>query len=97
MEENVNNVAETNEVIEKKKNGMGVAGFVLALCGMIFSWVPVLNWILWALGLLFSIIGVCKKNAKKGLAITGLILSCIDIIIIIILLAAIGGAAAAFL
>lgn len=93
MEENT-----TQEVVvEKQKNSMGVAGFVLALLGLIFCWVPVLNWILWALGLIFSIIGVCKKNAKKGLAITGLILSCIGIIVIIILLAAVGGAAAAFM
>lgn len=35
-----------NQPAEKKSNGVGTAGFVLALLGLIFSWVPVLGWIL---------------------------------------------------
>lgn len=75
----------------KKKNGIGTAGFILALIGLIFCWVPVLDYILWFLGLLFSFIGVFKK--PRGLSIAGLIISCIGIIII---LAVIGAVAAAF-
>lgn len=33
-----------------KTNGMAVAGFVLALLGLLLCWVPVLGWILWGLG-----------------------------------------------
>lgn len=76
--------------VEKKKNGIGVAGFVLALIGLIFCWIPVLNWILWILGVIFSFIGVFKK--PRGLAITGLILSFIGIIIIIVAMGAIAAA-----
>lgn len=75
----------------KKKNGIGTAGFILALIGLIFCWVPVLDYILWFLGLLFSFIGVFKK--PRGLSIAGLIISCIGIIII---LTVIGAVAAAF-
>ncbi|HIZ88183.1 MAG TPA: hypothetical protein IAC03_08540 [Candidatus Coprenecus pullistercoris] len=87
---NVNEQQPQPVVVVKKKNGMGIAGFVLALVGLVFCWVPVLNWILWALGLIFSIVGMFKK--PKGLAIAGLIISCIGLIVIIILLSAAGAA-----
>jgi hypothetical protein len=68
-----------------QKNGIGTAGFVLALLGLIFCWVPVLNWILWILGLIFSFVGVFK--IPKGLSIAGL---CISFIGIILMLAVLG-------
>ncbi|MCM1449272.1 MAG: hypothetical protein NC082_02940 [Clostridiales bacterium] len=84
MEENVQPQV---VVVEKKGNGMGTAGFVLALLGLIFCWVPVLDWILWLLGLIFSIIGMFKP--KKGLAIAGLIISFIYIIVVVAFLGAV--------
>jgi hypothetical protein len=75
-----------------KSNGLGTAGFVLALLGLIFWWVPVLGWVLLGLGFLFSFIGVFK--APRGLAIAGLILSLIDIVILIVVVAVLGGLAA---
>ena len=78
--------------MENKSNGAGVAGFVLALLGLVLVWIPVLNWILWILGLIFSIIGVTKK--PKGLAIAGLIISFIAIIISIVFIGAAFGALA---
>lgn len=69
---------------ENPSNGIGTAGFILALLAIIFCWVPVLNWILWVLGLIFSFVGVFKP--KKGLAIAGLVLSVIGIIVIIALI-----------
>jgi len=85
MEENAPQVV----VVEKKGNGMGTAGFVLALLGLIFCWVPVLDWILWLLGLIFSIIGMFKP--KKGLAIAGLIISFIFLIAIFAFVGAVMG------
>ena len=52
---------------EKKSNGIGTAGFVLALIAIFLGWVPVLGWILWLLGLIFSFVGVFKT--PKGLSI----------------------------
>lgn len=82
-----------NQPAEKKSNGIGTAGFVLALLGLIFSWVPVLGWILWVLGLIFSLIGVFRT--PRGLSITGLVISFLGLILLIVLLGAIGMAAAA--
>ena len=31
--------------MEKKSNGLGTAGFVLALCGILFSWIPGFSWV----------------------------------------------------
>lgn len=75
-----------NNVLSKK-NGIGTAGFVLALIALLLSWVPVLDWILWILGVVFSFIGVFK--APRGLAIAGLVISFIGVIIMITLLGAI--------
>ena len=65
----------------KKSNGLGVSGFILALIGLLFCWIPILNIILWILGLIFSSVGLFKK--PRGLAIAGLCISCIAIIIMI--------------
>ena len=62
-------------------NGMGTAGFIIALLGLVFCWIPIINIILWLLGLIFSIIGLFK--APRGMAIAGFILSFVIIFIII--------------
>lgn len=51
----------------RRSNGLGTAGFILALIAMLGCWIPVLSWILWALGFLFSFIGIFKS--PRGLAI----------------------------
>ena len=78
-----------NVVVEVKRNGLGTAGFILALLSLIFSWVPILDYIIWFLGALFSFIGVFKR--PRGLAIAGLIISFIGIILILVI---VGGLAA---
>lgn len=75
----------------QKSNGIGTAGFIISLLAFVFCWVPVLDFILWFLGALFSFIGIFKK--PKGFAIAGLIISFIGIIVIV----SVVGAAAAFL
>jgi hypothetical protein len=70
-------------VQDKKTNGIGTAGFVLALIGLIFCWVPVVDWILWVLGAILSIIGCFKE--PRGLAIAGVIISFIGLLFIILL------------
>lgn len=68
----------------RKSNGLGTAGFVLALLALLGCWVPVLNWILWLLGFIFSFIGIFKS--PHGLAIAGLCISLVDLIPLILLL-----------
>lgn len=80
------------QVASKKSNGVGTAGFVLALVAIFFCWVPVLGWILWALGLIFSFAGMFKN--PKGLAIAGLIISLIALVFLLVVVALIGAALA---
>lgn len=78
----------------RKSNGLGIAGFVLALLGVLVGWVPIIGWIFWILGLIFSFIGIFK--VPRGLAIAGLVLSLLGLLIIVGLtggfLAAVNGA-----
>ena len=83
VQNNPNQMVFINQPV-KKSNGMGTAGFVLSLVALVLCWVPVLDWVLWFLGLLFSFIGVFKK--PRGLAIAGLIISSIVLIVIIVVI-----------
>lgn len=79
---NTQNTTSTTIVVEGgRSNGLGTAGFVLALLAFLVCWVPVLDFIVWFLGALFSFIGVFKR--PRGLAIAGLIISFIGIIVLI--------------
>ena len=88
--------AESNQQIiiqqeTKQSNGTGTAGFVLALIALCFSWVPGVGQIVWFLGLILSFFGMFKS--PRGLAITGFLISIIDLIILVIIL---GGIASIF-
>lgn len=64
---------------------MGI--FALVLC-----WFPGVNWILGLLGLIFSIIGIAKKNGgAKGAAIAGLILTILGVVLSVVVFGAILG------
>ncbi len=73
--------------IQRRSNGLGTAGFVIALIALFLSWIPVFGWILWFLGFLFSFIGVFKS--PRGLAIAGLVISLVDLILLMIVYAGI--------
>jgi uncharacterized membrane protein YkgB len=91
QQQNQNQPSSTTVIVnqtEKSSNGVGIAGFILALLGVIFSWIPILNWILWIIGLILSFVGVFKK--PKGFAIAGLCLSLLGIILIIAVIGTIG-------
>ena len=74
--------------VERKSNGVGTAGFVIALICACLSWVPAVKAILWFIGLMLSFIGMFKR--PRGLAIIGFLISILDIIIIVMILGAIG-------
>ena len=76
---------------ENRSNGAGTTGFVLALIALFLGWIPVLGWILWILGAIFSFVGVMKT--PKGMAIAGLVISFIGIILLTVVFA---GVAAVF-
>lgn len=72
---------------ENQSNGCGVAGFVFALLSIFLSWIPYLGWIIWFLGFLLSFIGLFKS--PRGLAITGFILSVVDILVLLFIVGAV--------
>lgn len=88
-------VSVINNIQQTKSNGIGTAGFVFALISFLFCWAPGVNWVIWFLGAIFSIIGCFKE--PRGLAIAGTIISFIDIIVLISIIGAIAGTASAFL
>lgn len=73
-------------------NGIGVAGFVCAIVALFLGWIPVIGWMIWLLGLVFSFIGVFKS--PKGLSIAGLAISLIGVILLIAVFGVFAAAAA---
>jgi hypothetical protein len=64
--------------VTRPSNALGTSGFVLALIALFVGWIPVVGWIVWFLGALFSFIGVF--NPPRAMAIAGLVVSLIGII-----------------
>ena len=69
----------------KRGNGAAVAGLVFGILVLVFFWIPFFNvfttGIMGLLGLIFSIVGLAKKNAGgKPMAVVGLVLTILGII-----------------
>jgi hypothetical protein len=87
-------------VANQYKNGLGTAGFVLGLVGLLFAFLPIIGIIAWPLtilGLIFGIVGTLRANrgqaSNKGLAITAVILSALGLGICVLWTVAFGKAA----
>ena len=76
--------------LKKKNSGLAIAGFVVAVIGLLLSALPIINnfaFILGVLGLIFAIISLVKarkNDTKKGMAIAAVILSILTIGIVLI-------------
>lgn len=70
--------------IVTERNGLGLAGLIVAIVGFFLSWIPVFGWVLWIVGLALSIGGLFRN--PKGTAIAGLIVSFLDLIILVVVL-----------
>lgn len=76
-----------NQIKEKEnKNRAGLTGFILALLGLLFCWVPGLNFLFWLMGLIFSIVGICK--IPRVFAAVGIGITCISIWLVLLFSAA---------
>ena len=69
-----------------QKNGVGIAGFVMSITGLILCWVPIIKWLLLVPAFLLSFIGMFKK--PRTLAVIGTIISALVILVIVIIKAA---------
>lgn len=74
-------VTQPNPATTVRSNGAGVAGLVFGILSLCLGWIPYVGWLFIVLGLIFSIVGLAKRNATKGAAIAGLILSIIGVFI----------------
>lgn len=75
----------------KPSNGLGTAGFVVGLIGLLFSFIPLIGVVAWPLvilGIIFSAIGISKatkgRATNKGLAIAGLVVSIAGLVVCIL-------------
>lgn len=86
-------------------NGLGTAGFVLGLVGLLFSFIPIIGVVAWPLtivGLVLAILGFNRtRNGRadnRGLAIAGIVLSALGLVVCVlyaaVFTAAVGDAAA---
>jgi hypothetical protein len=76
-------------------NGMGVAGFVTGLLGLLLFWIPVLGIVLALLGVCLGGAGISsgkRRGASTGLAIAGLVLGLVALIPTILFMMALSGA-----
>ena len=84
------NSGQTTVIVnQKKSNGVGTGGFVLAIIALFLGWIPFAGWIVWALGLILSFIGVFLT--PRGMAVAGLVVSLIGVILLIGVFSAITG------
>jgi hypothetical protein len=79
------------------RNGLGTAGFVLGLVGLVVAIIPIVGIVAWPmviLGLIFSIIGFSRARkgvaTNKGLAVAGIVLSAIGLLVCVLWAAAFG-------
>ena len=79
----VTNVYVQNVVQSPQKNSLGTAGFALSLVALVVGWFPVVGWIVWFLGAIFSTIGIFRK--PRGLAIAGACISFFWLIIFVLI------------
>jgi hypothetical protein len=71
-------------------NGLGIAGFVTALVGLVLFWVPLLGVVLAGTGLVLSAVGMSqgKRNGSStGLAVAGLVLGILGVLAFVVILA----------
>lgn len=83
---------------QRPGNGLGTAGFVCGLIGLLFSPIPIIGIVAWPLvivGLILSWIGLAngkRDGTPTGLAVAGIACSSVGLLISIVWLVAFGAA-----
>lgn len=77
-----------NETGIQRSNGLGTAALVLGIIGLVFAFIPFLNYgsgIIPFVGLILGIVALAKKNVKKTVALVGTVLSALAVILSIVM------------
>lgn len=88
---------QVNVTVAGGGNGCGIAGLVLGIVGLLFSWIPIVGMVAWFLvipGVILSAIGLWADRTR-GPAIGGLITSGLGLLICFSYVAALSAAGAA--
>jgi hypothetical protein len=76
------------------RNGMGTAGLVLGIIGLVFCWASWVGWVLNVLAIIFGGVGIGRANhgqaTNKGSAVAGLVLGLVGLVLGILLWVAVG-------
>lgn len=75
----------------KAANTLGLVALIVAVVGAIFACIPgalIIGWVLLPIGFILSIVALVQRGKKKGLALTGLIVSVVGTIVGVIVFAA---------
>ncbi len=72
-----------SDVVEAKKSGLAVASLVLGIIGIVFAFIPIVNYVGLILGILALVFGIIPliKKCGNGKAIAGLVLGILAVII----------------
>ncbi|MGH3438295.1 MAG: DUF4190 domain-containing protein [Sciscionella sp.] len=89
----------TTPIAAHPRNGLGTAGFVVGLVGLVLAFIPIIGIVAWPLviiGLVLSIIGLLRAHkglaSNTGLTIAGIAASAVGLVICIVWAAAFGNA-----
>ena len=66
------------EQTAKKGHGLGIAGFVLGILAVVFSFIPLMGWLMWILAILalvFGLVGCFGNKKSKSIAFIAVILA----------------------
>jgi hypothetical protein len=68
-------------------NGIGTAGFVTGLLGLVLFWVPIVGLVLGLLGVVLGGVGISqgrRRGAPTGLAVGGVVLGALAIVLFLV-------------
>jgi hypothetical protein len=86
-------------VAQQPSNGVAVGGMVTGIVGLVFGWVPVVGFILGAVAVILSGVGIRNVNSKqatgRGMAVAGLVCGILAVIFGIFWIAVVSAAGAA--
>ena len=86
-------------VAQQPSNGVAIGGMVTGIVGLVFGWVPVVGFILGAVAVILSGVGIRNANTKnasgRGMAVAGLVCGILAVVFGIFWITVISAAGAA--
>lgn len=85
--------------VPQPSNGVAIGGMVTGIVGVVFGWVPIVGFILGAIAVILSGVGINNANKKhasgRGMAVAGLVCGILAVLFGLFWITVIGAAAGA--